>query len=518
MRSIQSHALPLLQMLWRHRWLAVVTAWLVCTGGWVAVALMPTKYESSARVYLNADPLLTPLLRGLAADTNPARHLDFMRRTLTSRPNLEQLIHLVDFHITNDRQKEAVFRELVSDVYVGQITENLLTISYRSTNPMLAKDVVQGLLTIFAENTAGHSRSEMDSAQRFLDEEIASYQDKLRAAERRRAELIRQYPDILPVSDASEGRVHAAKEAVKQLRRELTEALAKRDELKRQLAGVPPVLTFEKAPQVIVTGQGHPTTIKGRLQEARNQLDILRLKYTDDFPDVILTKAEVKQLEAELEKAEKTPSQPGSDESGKTEIANSLYEQLKVRLADADGTIASLKFRLSDAEAEQSRIEKIVRSAPTISAQAMDLDRDYGILKRSYEELVARREAARIADAADTKTNKIEFRIVDPPQVPVLPTAPNRPLLVSAVLLAGLGAGLAVPIAMMQLDHSFATIAQLRDLGIPIIGSVSRLAIGAARRRVTVQLAEVGASALVLFAVYGTLLALSISRHWMGVS
>jgi len=75
----------------RHKWLGVATAWLVCTAGWIGVALVPTKYESSARVYLNADPLLTPLLRGLAADTDPTRQLDFMQRTLLSRPNLEQL-------------------------------------------------------------------------------------------------------------------------------------------------------------------------------------------------------------------------------------------------------------------------------------------------------------------------------------------------------------------------------------------------------------------------------------------
>ena len=82
MRSIQSQAMPIVQALWRHRWLAVGTAWLVCTAGWIGAAFVPTKYESSARVYLNADPLLTPLLKGLAADTDPSRHLDFMQRTL----------------------------------------------------------------------------------------------------------------------------------------------------------------------------------------------------------------------------------------------------------------------------------------------------------------------------------------------------------------------------------------------------------------------------------------------------
>src|SRR5262250_757469 len=99
MRLLPSQAIPLLQSFWRHKWLAVATAWLVCTVGWIGVSLIPTKYEASARVYLNADPLLTPLLRGLAADTDPTRQLDFMQRTLLSRPNLEQLVRLADLDL-----------------------------------------------------------------------------------------------------------------------------------------------------------------------------------------------------------------------------------------------------------------------------------------------------------------------------------------------------------------------------------------------------------------------------------
>ena len=82
MNSLKSQAMPVIQMLWRQKWLAVGVVWLVCTVGWIGVAFIPTKYESAARVYLNADPLLTPLLHGLAADTDPTRHLDFLQRTL----------------------------------------------------------------------------------------------------------------------------------------------------------------------------------------------------------------------------------------------------------------------------------------------------------------------------------------------------------------------------------------------------------------------------------------------------
>ena len=182
MRWIPSQAMPLMQALWRHRWLAMGTAWLVCTVGWIGAAFMPTKFESSARVYLNTDPLLTPLLHGLAADTNPSRHLDFMLRTLLSRPNLEQLIRLADLDtgIRTPGEKEALLKRMATDVEVRPITQNLLTLSYRDGDPVLAKNIVQSLLTIFAEKMAGSSRAEMDSAQRFLDDEIASYRDQLR--------------------------------------------------------------------------------------------------------------------------------------------------------------------------------------------------------------------------------------------------------------------------------------------------------------------------------------------------
>src|SRR5437764_7951425 len=198
MRFLPPQAIPLLHAVWRHKWLGVATAWLVCTAGWIGVALVPTKYESTARVYLNADPLLTPLLKGLAADTDPTRQLDFMQRTLLSRPNLEQLVRLTDLDIgvTTPEQKEALFKRLATDISVAPITLNLLTLSYRDREPTVAKNVVQSLLTIFAEETAGSSRADIDSAERLLNREINSSRRRLRADEKRRCDWAQTSPGV----------------------------------------------------------------------------------------------------------------------------------------------------------------------------------------------------------------------------------------------------------------------------------------------------------------------------------
>src|SRR5947207_9311450 len=378
-----------------------------------------------------------------------------MQRTLLSRPNLEQLVRLTDLDIgvTNAEQKEALYKRLASDVSVAPVTLNLLTLSYRDQDPNAAKNVVQSLRTIFAEKTAGSSRADMDNAQRFLGTEINSYRDQLRAAEKRRSELAQKYPDIVsnraPDSaadgDGSLSRLDQARAVVHRLQLELADTVTKRDALQNQLAAVPPMLSVDRAPQVIVNG-GRLSPIEERQQELRRNLDSMLLKYTEDHPDVKATRKQLAQLEADAAKASSGSGKSGGGTKG--EVANAVYEQIKVRLVDTEAALAAVQRRLDEAQSDQERIQRVAASAPGVLIQAQDLDRDYSILKRNYQELVARREATAIANAVDTKTEKIQFRIVDPPQVPILPAAHNRPMLVSMVLIFWIGCDLAVPLSL----------------------------------------------------------------------
>ncbi len=374
-------------------------------------------------------------------------------------------------------KKNSLYKRLASDVDITAITPNLMTIAYRSKDPQTAKNVVQSLLTIFAEKTAGSSRTEMDSAQRFLDDEIASYRDQLRAAEKRRAELARQYPDVVSdrPPDAPDTASDSRQPARSGARRggQGQEPTRRRDDAARtRCAKRSPrsrrLLSVDRAPQVVVTGGLPSARMQSRLQQLRGNLDTLRLKYTDQHPDVIAAREEIRQLEGEIKHS--GLGLGGRRRPARTQVPNTIYDQLKVKLVDAEGQVAAAQRTLAEAQAEQDRIAQIARSAPAVMTEAEDLDRDYGVLKKNYQELVSRREATLIADAADTKTEKIQFRIVDPPQVPLVPAEPNRPLLVSLVLLVGIGAGIAAPLVMTQLDRSFATISQLRDLGDPGVG------------------------------------------------
>jgi polysaccharide chain length determinant protein (PEP-CTERM system associated) len=497
--------LAYLHGMWRRKWIAAAICWGVCLIGWAAVYKLPDSYQSDARVYVDVNSLLTPLLKGLAIDSDPLHQLDYMQRTLLSRPNLEQVIHLADLDAEAQKpaEKDALILDLSKRIRVSLQGHNLFNISYADSDAARAKRVVNGVLTVFSESTAGNNRSQMDTARRFIDEQIASYEKQLRAAEARRAQFRETYGNI--ISAKSDTSISAqASEATQRLRNNLADAQAKRDAMAKELASTSQYLSTSQAAAVVVrSGE----TLKQQLDRMRQKLIELQSRFTDQYPDVITLKRDIVQMQKELasQKAGGNSGEEKSD-SGTSTSSNPVYEQLKLRLFDAEASVASLKRQLETAEKEQKRIADAIKAAPGIQLQSQNLDRDYDILKKNFQELVQRREAANLAQAADTQADKVQFRIIDPPQVPLTPAAPNRLLLNSGVLIFGLGAGVGAAFLLIQLDRSFSSLGGLRSLGLPVLGSISRVNFLDWRRRNFQQAAGLAASAVGLLLVYGVIL------------
>jgi len=143
---------------------------------------------------------------------------------------------------------------------------------------------------------------------------------------------------------------------------------------------------------------------------------------------------------------------------------------------------------LSDTIKERDRLLEIARGAPGLQAEFTNLNRDYDVLRRSFEEMLSRRESMRIASAAEADADKIKIQIVDPPQVPQNPAAPKRLLIVTGILAAGLAIGLGLAILLAQFDQSFHTVDELRDLGLPVAGSISLIVVSSRRSQLIAAL------------------------------
>jgi uncharacterized protein involved in exopolysaccharide biosynthesis len=187
-------------------------------------------------------------------------------------------------------------------------------------------------------------------------------------------------------------------------------------------------------------------------------------------------------------------------------LPNQVYDQLKVKLIDADAAVISLQRQRDDAVRYRERLEKVQHEQPGLIAEYQNMDRDYNVLRRNYEELLARLQSANIAQAADTQADKVKLQVIDPPEIQRLPVAPNRMLLTSGVLLGGLLSGAGMTVLFGQLDQSFSTVDELRQLGLPVLGGISVLGLVSFRQRMMIALRFAAAVSL-LMVIYGGLVA-----------
>ena len=452
---------------WRYRWPAILLFWLVCAAGWVGVMKIPSVYEADARLYIDADAILTPLLRGISMDSSLQAQVDLLSRTLMSRPSLEKLISKTDLDLqaATPAERQTLAAKLATEIKLIPQTRNLFVISYRNESPKLAYDVVQAMLTAFVEGKAGNSRSDLENANRFVESQLAFYERQLRDSERRRAAFRSRYIDLLP-GDGGVSRLQGATQAVRALKGQIADAQARRVALAKELSGTPPLLVTE-------TGGSGPGS--SRLFAEEQKLRELRLRLTDAHPDVIAQRQLIRAMRFGQLGPDSTDGAAGASGTSSRAVPNPVYEQLKVRMVDTDTTISSLQRQLLDATKDRDRLDEIAKSAPGLQAEALNLDRDYSVLQTNYAALLARRESMRISAAAAASADQVKIQIIEPPLVPIVPVAPKRAQLITGVLFAGLAAGLGLAVCLAQLDQSFRTTDDLRNLGYPVVGGVSLL-------------------------------------------
>lgn len=451
---------------WRHRWVALIVTWLVCGAGWFAVLMMPSQFQSSARLFADSDVIMAQVLRGMAVDQMPANQVEILTRTLLSRTNLETVVSRTDLdqRVTDPASRERLIAGLGSDVKITQQSRNLFTIAYTDRDPRMARDVVRTLLDIFMETAARSDRQQMEQARTFVNQQIAAYETQLREAERRRAEFRARNVDLLPVDGTP--RIDASRQRLLKLRGELEDAKTRRSILQTQFEATRPTAPVPQASAPLVRSDGPQ-----RLADAERTLSELLLRFTDQHPDVLATRRTIAELRAS---GAGNPTRLPPTPQVQAQSAQ-VHEALKIRILEFDAAMGSLERQIREEEAEMARLESTARSAIQLQADLLNLDRDYEVLRKNYEELLERRESVQIAGAARTGADRLRLDIVDPPQIPNVPSGPNRLIFAVGVLMAGLGAGATLALLLAQLDSTFYNLHDLRRIGLPVIGGVSTL-------------------------------------------
>ncbi len=461
-----------LDALWRRRWQVSGVAFMVAPLIWAYTASLPDQYTSSARIYVDTQNVLGPLLKGMTVDSNLDQQVEVMRQTLLSRPNIEEVARVTDMDIEaqTPAEMEGLINGLEQRITVGSDRQNLFQISYSGTDPQLAHDVVRALTTIFVENNLGRNQDDMDNAQSFLQRQIASYEEKLNAAERELSLFKQENLEFLPGQSGLQEALQQQESRLGQLRGQLKNALNKQEILEEEYAQTPEMLGASG-----LAGQGPPTQIDVQLMEARGELERLKARYTEQHPDVVTLQRRVDRLQRERDAQLSAfgPEMPAEDAEGGT-VPNPIRGQLRMELIRTKSEIEALRDQIEQAEKSVNSIIERVLLVPEVEAKLNRLTRDYEMIRSNYESLLARQQSANMTEQREQEGNQFAFRMVEPPTVPQIPSGPNRALFLAFGFVASLAAGAGVAWLLALIKVTYGSAEHLRrDFDIPVIGAVT---------------------------------------------
>jgi polysaccharide chain length determinant protein (PEP-CTERM system associated) len=452
--------------IWIKKRFVLVTSWIICPIGFAYVAMLPDEYESEAVVFVDTRSKIQPLLRGLTIQTNPQQEIEMIAQTLLSRSNIEEIARQsdLDITVTTDAEYVELINDLSEDIRLRPTSnENMYTITYRHENAEKARTVVQETLDLFVEGSLGNNRRDSDTANRFLDEQIAEYESRLLESEQRLADFKRQYADVLPQQGNFYDNLTNMSQRLEDLQLSIRETEQQVSSLKNQLR-----------PQADSNGDiSVATRFDSRIDTLQERLDELRLRYTDLHPDVIETTELLGSLKnaREQEIASLTSSASGDDGN-----MNILTQEIRLEISRLESSIASMKVREKDFQSKISILRSKIDLVPQVEAELTALNRDYGIMQQKYEQLLTRRESAELSRRADVSSDDLQFRIIEPPLTPTEPTGPKRLIFYTLVVLVGFGSGIGLAFLFSQLSPVLVRAQQLHSLtSYPVLGSVSHL-------------------------------------------
>ena len=464
----------------RYRWRALAVAWIVSVMGWVSVHLLPDVYEADARIYVDTENAIRPLLEGIASSSNVLVEVSVVVRELLSRPNLEEVARLIGADIENMSRREVdqIIESLRDRLLVAEEAGNIYVISFSDPDRERAVAVVDALVNTFIERSLGADRSESDEARRFLEDEISEYESRLTIAENRLADFKRENVALMPGQQGDYfSRLQEARNRLSTTNSMLALATERRRELLRQLEGEEPVFGIMSQESGAETSTGYTST---KIRELELQLDELRLQYTDKHPRIGQILDTIKLLKEQQMAEAQANVELNSEDFGASQInpldLNPVYQNMRIQLTNVDVEIASLRQERNLQSKEVEELQLLVDTVPQVEARLNSLNRDYGVVKTKYEQLLRQFETASIGESVESTIDAFQFQIIEPPFVSQIPTGPNRMLFLAGVMLVAFGIGGALALLFNEIHPVFYSGRSITKVtGMPVLGYVSAL-------------------------------------------
>lgn len=469
--------------------------------------LLPKKYTSTTTILVEEGNIIAPLMEGRAVATGVANRASIAREVALSRRVMQQILRTGGWLASrpDPLAQDKLIEQITNRTQIFNPRENLIQIAYTDSDARRSFEVTKHLADLVIQESLAAKERESRQAYEFIDSQVSQYHAKLTGAEAKLEHYRSVNPDARPGTDADvNARIGELRRQVETARMDLLDLRSQEGALQSQLLG-------ESEINMVQTRAGQ---IRARLAEMRSERERLLLNYTEQHPDVIRVQHQIRDTEEELNRETSRQQARMAQSPGALDGSaafNPLYAELRSKLAEARRRTASTGARISTGESLLAQeLQRGGRIASSESSLA-ELTRDYEVNRDLYQDLLKRRENARVSMNLDAEHRGLSFRIQEPAAMPLRPSGLRLLHVAGAGLAVATLAPLLLLFGMIKFDPRVRAPKQIeREAGLPVLGTVPPLLTG---RRRSHSMRRVALASMLFLAVpvaYGVALTLKL--------
>lgn len=465
-----------IEVIIRRRWFIIIPFCISMVIGIYLALILPKIYRASTLILLQPQKVPAGYVRPIISTSIESR-IRTISQQIMSRTNIEKIVKA--FQLLSGPQYENMFAEdkianVRNRISVRAERSTSFSISFQGKDPEKVTKVANALANYFIDENLKVREAEALGTNIFLEDELNTMRKRLEKKEEDLREVRKKYMGGLPEQLGSNLSI------LESLQKQL---VGKQDRLReaknRLISHANPEFGLQDLQDNFFmfaeegAQEAKPDEDSATLQRLREELALLKGKYTDRHPDIVRLKRAIENYEAQIEKQADTKVeelQPAAIEieslQPEVKFQDLQRQQQERQISDLQDEISRI---LEQIKIYQTRIEE----TPKREEEILALKRDYGNLKSMYSSLLQRRLEADISLNMEKKQKGEQFQILDPARRPTKPISPNLKRLFMLTLAAGLAVGGGLIFLLEFLHASFRRLEDMESvLGIPVIATV----------------------------------------------
>ena len=452
----------------------------IILAGTVTYAVMAPKWYRSSTLVLVSPQKISPDYVKATVTSSVEDRLASIAQEILSRTRLEQVI--TEFKLYSNQVKslpmESVVELMRKDIQVEipkkDKEKNYFTISYVGKDPRVVAQVTNKLSSLFIEENLKIREQQAQGTTEFLESELSSKKDKVEKFQQEITDFKRRHINELPENRDSNLKVLDQLHVQSQ---KINENIKGNEDRKviiqSQLANMT-LQGFDSGND----GKGSASTPRPpmvvQMSQLKGQLEELVAKYTENHPDIVVTRKKIADLEKRLAEGQ-DPANKGKSADPLSDQYNYFQTERKTWLSMIDKEIARLKKEDEKVRAMIAGYQGRIENTPIRELSLGALTREFANMNETYQVLLKKNAEAQQAEILERRQKGEQFRIVDPARVPEKPYQPDIPKVLLIGLVLGLGAGLGLTFVREQMDRSFRDAEDLEvTLGLRVLANIPK--------------------------------------------